>query len=126
MEGFSFKKIIKGMLFSLAVSVVMMLVLAVFVYFMNIPDRTVSMLVFALSAIAVFLGALILARNISSRGLANGLIMAILYFAVLVGVSVIINGSVSFGMQNVMRMVSVLAAGMLGGVMGINTKAEGR
>ncbi len=125
MQGISFKKILKGVLFSLAVSVLMMLVLAAFVFFMNIPDRTVEMLVFALSAIAVFLGAFILAKNISSRGLLHGLLLAVLYFAVLAVVSVVINGSVSFSVQNIMRMVSVLSSGMLGGVMGINTKREG-
>ncbi len=120
--GLDFKKIIKGVLLALAFSIFAMVVLSIIIFFADISDRTVSTLVLVLSAISVFLAALILAKNIDSRGLLNGLLLGAVYFLVLVAVSAIVCGSVSFESGNILRCVSALAAGMLGGVMGINTK----
>ncbi len=116
------KKILKGVLISLVLSILAMVILAVIVFFADIPDRTISTLVLVLSALSVFLGAVVLAKNIDSRGLINGLLLGGIYFAVLVLVSCLSGGGIAFEMGNVLRCVSVLAAGMLGGVLGINTK----
>ncbi len=121
-KALDFKKILKGVLFSLVFSILTMGILSVIVFFTNISDRTVSLLIFILSALSVFLGALIVAKNISSRGLLNGLVLGLGYFAVLALLSLCINGSVALETQNLMRLMAALAAGMLGGVMGINTQ----
>ena len=120
--GLDFKKIIKGVLLALVFSIFAMVVLSIIVFFADISDRTVSTLVLILSALSVFLGALILAKNIESRGLLNGLLLGCIYFALLIVVSAVACGSVSFESGNILRCISVLAGGMLGGVMGINTK----
>lgn len=117
-----FKKILKGVLISLVISILAMVILGIIVFFADISDRTVSTLIMFLSALSVFIGALILARNIDSRGLLNGLVLGGIYFLVLIAVSAAVCGSVSFEAGNLLRFVSALAAGMLGGVMGINSK----
>ena len=120
----NFKKIFIGAGISLALSVLFMCVLAVFVFFLNVSDCTTSMLIFALSAVAVFIGALLLAKNISSRGLLNGLLLAVVYFLVLSAVSFAVTGGISLSSANLFRLAAILFAGMLGGVLGINGKAE--
>lgn len=116
------KKVLKGVLFAFILSILAMLVLAVVVFFADVSDRTVSTLILVLSALSVFLGAVILAKNIDSRGLLNGLLLGGIYFLVLVLVSCLAGGGISFEMGNILRCVSTLAAGMLGGVFGINMK----
>lgn len=105
-------------------SIVFMCILAVFVYFLNIPDRTVTMLIFSLSVVSVFIGALVLAKNIPCKGLLNGLLLSVLYFAILFIASIAANGSISADACNIMRLAATLAAGMLGGILGINGKSE--
>lgn len=117
----SIKKIFIGTFLSLAASFVFMCFLAVVVYFANISDRTVGAVIFVLSAVSVFLGAFFLARNISSRGLLNGLMLAAFYFAVLIVISLLVNGSVEMSASNFLRLASILASGALGGILGINT-----
>lgn len=119
----NFKKIAKAVLLSLLLSIAAMLALSAVVFFADVSDRTVLTLVMLLSAAAVFVGALVLARNIEGGGLINGLVVGTVYFAVLTAISFAVKGSLSFGSQNALRCVSVLAAGMLGGVVGINTRA---
>ena len=119
-----FRKIFIGSAVSLAISVLFMCVLAVFVFFLNVSDHTTTMLIFALSALAVFLGALLLAKNIPSRGLINGLILALIYFLVLSSVSFAVTGEISLNSTNLFRFLATLFAGMLGGILGINGKKD--
>ena len=119
-----FRKIFIGSAVSLAISVLFMCVLAVFVFFLNVSDRTTTMLIFVLSALAVFLGALLLAKNIPSRGLINGLILALIYFLVLSAVSFAVTGGISLNSTNLFRFLATLFAGMLGGILGINGKKD--
>ncbi len=119
--GIDFKKTLKGVLLSLAISILLTVLLAVVVFFADLSDRTVSTLILLASALSVFLGAIILSKNIESRGLLNGLLLAILYFLVLFAVSSL-SGAVAIDRSNLLRFISVLAAGMLGGILGINSK----
>lgn len=120
----SIKKIFTGTFLSLLISLVLVCVLAVVVYFSNISDRTVSGVIFVISCLSVFLGALILAKNITSRGLLNGLALGGVYFVILLVVSLLVNGGVALSFSNILRLLSILASGGLGGVLGINTNKE--
>lgn len=117
-----FMKVLKGVLLALAISIILTVLLSVVVFFADLSDRTISTLILVVSALSVFLGAVILSKNISSRGLLNGLLLAILYFAILTAVSALSGGGIALERSNILRFVSVLAGGMLGGVLGINTK----
>ena len=117
----SFKKITKGVLLAFLLSLILICILAVVVYFSDIQDRTISTLVLVISAVSVAFGAYFLARNISGGGLLNGLVLALIYFAVLLLISLLVSGNVSFSQSNFLRLFSQLIAGALGGVLGINT-----
>ena len=112
--------ILKSVLLALVLSIILTAIAAVFVCFMNVSDRTVANLIFAVSAVSVLAAAFVLAKNSEQRGLLNGLLLGIGYFAVLAVLSLIINGGVEFGSQLFLRCFATLAAGMLGGVLGIN------
>lgn len=117
----NFKKIIKGVVLAFLISIVLICILAAIVYFSDIQDRTVSTLTLAISAVSVAFGAYFLAQNISGGGLINGLMLALIYFAVLLLISILVNGSISFSQSNFLRLFAQLVAGALGGVLGINT-----
>ena len=119
--GLDFKKIIKGVLLSLAISIILTVLLSVVVYFADLSDRTVSTLILLISALSVFLGAIILSKNIESRGLLNGLLLALAYFAILAAVS-LMSGGIAIDKSNILRLISTLAGGMAGGIWGINSK----
>ena len=116
-----FKKILKGVLLSLVISILLAALLAIVVFFADISDRTVSTLVMLSSAVSVFSGAVILAKNIESRGLLNGFVLAAIYFLVLISIS-FLTGGISLDSSAALRLVAILAAGMLGGILGINSK----
>lgn len=118
----NFVKITKCVLLSLAASVFFTLILSTVVFFADVSDRTASALGLAASVLSVFIGALILSKKIDSRGLLHGLILGAVYFLILLTASFAVRGAVSFDSKNILRCVSLLAGGMLGGVTGINSK----
>lgn len=120
---FCFRKLLKAVLLSLIISVVLVGLFSVIVYFTDISDRAVSGTIFVFSAVSVFMGALVLAKNVDRGGLANGLLTAVGYFAVLTAICFAVNGSVSPDLHNILRFAACAASGMLGGVIGINSAA---
>lgn len=116
-----FKKLVKGVLLSLVISIILTGLLAVVVFFADLSDSTISTLILVISVLSVLLGSVILSKNIESRGLLNGLLLGISYFAILFAISAL-TGEVALERSNILRFISVLAGGMLGGVLGINSK----
>ena len=104
MKNINLKKILIGTSVSLILSIILLLLLTLAVYFGDFADSTVSALVLVTSGISVVCGSFILARNISGGGLVNGLVLGALYFLILLGVSACVNGSVAFDLQNLTRL----------------------
>lgn len=118
---FEFKKVLKCVLLSFVMTVLLGGILAFFVYFWEVPESTVRIIVFAIMIVSVLFSGFVLAKNLERNGLFNGLLMGVIYFAVILVLSLILNGKISFGVANITRLVTVAAAGMLGGILGINT-----
>lgn len=121
-QGISISKSLKALFLSVVLSILSVGIFSIFVFFFNISDRTISTIVLLLSALSVFFASFVLAKNCEKNGLLNGLFLAGLYFLVLIGLSLLLNGSVSFDFSNLLRLLSVIAAGALGGILGINNK----
>ena len=122
MKNLNFRKILIGAGISFLLSLVLIALLTVLVYFGDFDDSTVSVFVLVLSMLSVFAGAFILARNITGGGLVNGLVLGVIYCLVLTIASYLIGGSVIFDFSNITRIAVILASAMLGGVLGINSK----
>ena len=118
---FEVKKVLKCVLLSFVVTVILGGILAFFVYFWQVQEATVKITVFAIMIISVLFSGFVLAKNLERNGLFNGLLMGLIYFGAILVLSFILNGKISFGMANITRLVTVAAAGMLGGIIGINT-----
>lgn len=119
----NFKRIFKSTILSVALSVVFVCILTVFVFFMNISDRTVSMLVFALTCLSAFIGAFALGKGISGGGLLHGLLLSVVYVLILSAISLVVTGEISFNTSNLFRIFGIILSGILGGILGINTGA---
>ena len=118
---FEVKKVLKCVLLSFVVTILLGGILAFFVYFCNLQESTARITVFAIMIISVLFSGFVLSKNLERNGLFNGLLMGVCYFGVILILSFILSGKISFGMANVTRLITVAAAGMLGGIIGINT-----
>ena len=118
---FEVKKVLKCTLLSFVVTVLLGGILAFFVYFCSIQESTAKIIIFAIMVISVLFSGFVLSKNLERNGLFNGLLLGLCYFGAILILSFILNGKISFGMANITRLITVAAAGMLGGIIGINT-----
>ncbi|MBR4721300.1 MAG: TIGR04086 family membrane protein [Clostridia bacterium] len=118
---FEIKKVLKCVLLAFVVTVILGGILAFFVYFWQMQESTVRIAVFAIMIISVLFSGFVLAKNLERNGLFNGLLMGLIYFGVILILSLVLYGKTSFGVANITRLITIAAAGMLGGIIGINT-----
>lgn len=112
------KGILKGILCAYIITAVFVLVGAVLTYFNMLDERKISIGIYAGAALGVFLGAFGAAKTSESRILLNSLCVSLIFIAVLLAASFIINGGVALGARTVSVMGGALAAGFMGAVIG--------
>ena len=121
-KRFNYKGVLKGILFSLAATIVLVLAVAVVCYFADVSDTVISFLLFLTSVLSVFLGGLFVAKNISQKGLLHGAALAIGYFIVMLCASMLMKKEFYISLHMIFILFGVIGAGMLGGIFGINSK----
>jgi len=121
-KALELKKIIKAVAVSQIVTVMLIGILGVYVYFGKLTENNARLAVFAVMVVSLIFGAFVLAKNIERAGLINGLVLAMLYFGSFAVMSIAIKGKISIDAYEATRLVTILASGMLGGVLGINTQ----
>lgn len=115
-----FGKISKCVLLSFITTVILCGLFAAAVCIWQIDEGTARIVIFLVMIVSVLFGAFVLAKNLEHSGLLNGLIMALIYFGVILLMSFILNGRFFSGIRDLTRLVTISASGMLGGILGIN------
>ena len=118
----NFTGIAKGIAFSLILTFLFIFIIALVCYFCTVSEKIMSLSVFAATAISVFLGALLLAKSADGSGLVHGLILGIGYLIIMFIADFIFHKGIDISGGIVSTPVCVLASGMLGGILGINSK----
>jgi len=116
-----FSKISKCVLLSFILTIILCGLFAAAVCLWQIDEGTARIVIFAIMIVSVLFGAFVLAKNLEHSGLLNGLIMALVYFGVILLMSFILNGRIFVGIRDLTRLITISASGMLGGILGINT-----
>lgn len=118
----NFAGIGKGMVFSLILTFVFILIIAAVCYFANISDRLLSILVFAATGLSVLLGAVLVSKSADGAGLLHGAVLGAGYILIMTISSAVTQKGFVFNQQALTMLICVLACGMLGGILGINSK----
>lgn len=117
----NFKGIFIGTLIAVVMSIIFILALTLWLCYGNLKESTVPSILLVISGISVATGAFLLARNITAGGLINGFLLSFFYLVILFVSSRFVGGTLVFDSSNIFRIIIILASGMLGGVLGINS-----
>lgn len=112
----------KGIGFSLILTFVLLFIIALVCYFSSISDKMLSLFVFIATAMSVLTGALFVAKNADGSGLVHGLILGIGYLVIMFVTELIFDKGINFDGSAITSAFSILLSGMLGGILGINSK----
>jgi len=114
------KDIIKALIISLAVTFVLFLVFACVMFISSMNESHISGGVFIISIISLIVGGIIASKNAEKAGFLHGGIVAVCYIAIVFLGSVIMNKGLFFNPRMLAIIIGGLAAGVFGGIIGIN------
>lgn len=114
-EGVIF--MLKCLLISYVLTAGLLLLLALMLYRFGLKENIVNICIIAIYIIVTFLAGMIVGKQAQSRRFLWGLLIGVLYFIVLAGVSFIVNRSIQEVANNFVTVFLLCAgSGMLGGM----------
>lgn len=116
-----FFEIFKGILFSIVLSILLVIIFAAIVKFANLSSKAVQIVNIALKIISIFFGTL-LAIGSGRQGLFKGCIIGLFFVLISYLVFSLINGSFSSNPLTAFDVIFSLIAGLLSGVFTVNVR----
>lgn len=114
------KGVLKGAIFALLFTAAAILVLSVITYLGNIDGKISAMIIYAISAAGVALGAVIAVKKSGRAALLHAMSVSGIYLAVLVALSAALNRFIEPNGHFLTMTAGILIAGFLGAVLGKN------
>ncbi len=118
----NFRGILKGIIFSIITTIILVIIIALVSYFADISDSIISILLFIASVLSVFTGAILVARTTAENGLAHGALIGVGYFILVLIASIVVKREFDLNGNLITMLIANVAGGMLGGILGINSK----
>ncbi|KGG81518.1 hypothetical protein Y919_00730 [Caloranaerobacter azorensis H53214] len=112
----------KGVLISIAISIICIIVLAVILTYTSLSESVVPILNSIIMIVSIALGAIYTSVRIKKKGWLNGAIIGLLYFILLILVSYIFIRSYKINSHVIIKGIVAIITGAVGGMIGVNLK----
>ena len=116
--------ILKGLGIALISTFVFLLILSIVLTYTNASESIINPTIIIITAISILIGSSISNMKIKKNGLINGGIIGGLYIVLLYLFSSVFNENFSLTMQSIIMVVTGIAFGILGGIIGVNIASK--
>ncbi len=113
-------RIIKGSVFSIILSLILLLIFAVLLTYTDISESTIVPVVTIIVGVSILLGSTISTIKIKKNGILNGGLVGLIYTIALYILSSIVLTNFSFNINSLIMIATSVIAGMIGGIIGVN------
>ena len=116
--GAKFGVVIKGLIFSYAVTGILLAILAFLVFRFELPENVTDISIVAIYVIVTFLGAFVVGKKVKERKFLWGFILGFLYIAIISAVAILL-GEI-FQVANTASLTTAMlciGGGLLGGML---------
>lgn len=113
-------KIIKGSIISILISLILLLITAVILTYTNVSESVIPGAIIIISALSILIGSILSSMNIKKNGLLNGLLVGLIYMAVIYLISSITITGFNINLKTIIMLVASGLAGIVGGIIGVN------
>lgn len=113
-------RIIKGSVISFIITLILLFIFACLLTYTNVQESIIQPVIIIVSAISVLIGSSISTLKIRKKGLLNGAFIGLFYIASIYILSSITGSGFSFSIASIIMVIASIAAGMLGGIIGVN------
>ena len=116
-----YMKILKGLLISFVITLIGIFIFSLILTYSNISESTIPMVIIAISFVSILIGSTISTRKVRKNGMINGGLIGGIYILMLYLISSIINTGFNVNIYTIFMIVLGILAGLVGGILGINT-----
>ncbi|SHI33791.1 putative membrane protein, TIGR04086 family [Clostridium cavendishii DSM 21758] len=115
-----FINVTKGLLRGLILTLICVLAISLVMSFKDLGSSVLGVLWVITTCVSIFIGATYAAKRNGEKGWLVGLILAIVYYLVIMIISSIFRGEIHLGIMDGARLLIAMAIGLLSGMLGIN------
>ena len=113
-------RIIKGSVFSILITLILLFIYAILLTSTNIPESTMSVVVITITGISILIGSSISSFKIKKRGIVNGGLVGLIYIITIYLISSIALMGFSMNITSTIMLTVAIVIGMIGGIIGVN------
>ena len=113
-------RIIKGSVFSILITLILLFIYAILLTSTNIPESTMSVVVIIITGISILIGSSISSFKIKKRGIVNGGLVGLIYIITIYLISSIAFIGFSMNITSIVMLIVAIVTGMIGGIIGVN------
>ena len=121
-NGNNIKRIIKGSVFSIVITLIGLLVYSIILSYTSISESTMPATIIIITAVSILIGSTISTSNIKKNGIVNGVLVGIIYIAIIYLISSIVTGNFLLNTNSIIMVIASTLTGALGGIIGVNKK----
>ena len=121
-NGNNIKRIIKGSIFSIVITLIGLLVYSIILSYTSISESTMPSTIIIITAVSILIGSTISTSNIKKNGIVNGVLVGIIYIAIIYLISSIVTGNFLLNTNSIIMVIASTLTGALGGIIGVNKR----
>ncbi len=121
-ENNQFKSLVGGVCIGYSITVIVFIIYAILLTYSNVSDKGMDVVVIITTIVSVMIAGYDCTKNSKSKGLLWGVLAGLLYSVILLIVSSLIDGEITFDGETIITILVAMASGGIGGVFGINKK----
>lgn len=114
--------ILKGFLFSIITTLIMIFVLSIILSMSNIKDDIIMPTVIFISTFCILMGGFIVGKKTKQKGIIYGSLVGVIYMIVLYLISSIMNSNFLLNANSITMILTGIIGGGVGGILGVNLK----
>lgn len=112
----------KGVLVSFLFTLVALFVFSILLVYTNLSEATIKPVIITLTGVSILLGSSVGTRKLKKNGMLNGCLIGGCYIFGIYIISSILSSNYSFNLSSVIMILVGMICGVLGGIIGINSK----
>ena len=117
-------RIIKGSIFAIATSAVLLLIFSVLLCYTNLLENTILPVILVITGVSILIGSMISTRKIRKNGILNGGMVGAIYIITLYLTSSLFLAGFNLTFNSFIMLIIGIITGIIGGIIGVNTNRK--
>lgn len=119
-SGNNIKKIIKGSIISIIITLVGLVIFASLLTYTSIAENTIPAVTIIITIISILIGSSLCMSTVKKNGIINGVLIGLIYISFIYILSSIIEGNFELNLKSIIMIIGAIIAGAIGGIIGVN------